>query len=360
MFFKRGYLYNKKQLSRKENLQMKLYYDKLRNKINRKIEEQHNLELIRRSGLFDKTWYLAKNPDISEVISSDPLRHYLSIGGFQGRDPGPLFCSRWYLNNYSDVVELGINPLVHYIKYGRSKGYKTQSVEMGFINATFCATHEAYISNYYPYLSEKTKVFCIGHNKTGTTSVQAALVEFGYKFGSQWDSEILLGDWVMRDFRRILEFCKTADAFQDVPFSLDYTYQAVDYAFPGSKFILTVRYSSEDWYESTIRFYKKLFGEDGEITPQQIKNYSGGNDLGWLWRFQQYVYGATEDTLFNKELYIASYEKHNAQIIEYFRYRPNDLLIINLSDPTAMQSLCDFLGEKYTGQLMPHLNKSKE
>lgn len=325
-----------------------------------KFQELYDLQLIHASGLFDKAWYLAKNPDVFEEIVSDPLKHYLHKGGFQGRDPGPLFCSRWYLNNYSDVADSGINPLVHYIQYGRKKGYKTQSIEMSFINATFCAAHETYISKYYPHSTEKPKIFCVGHNKTGTTSVQAALTDLGYKFGSQWDSEILLEDWVKRDFRRIIKFCETADAFQDVPFSLAYTYQTVDYAFPGSKFILTMRSSPEEWFESTIRFYKKIFGNDGEITSQLIKNYSGGNDLGWLWRFQQYVYGAAEDTLFSKELYIASYEKHNAQIIEYFKYRPNDLLVLNLADPSAMKRLCDFVGIKYTGQVMPHLNRSQE
>lgn len=337
---------------------MRQHIKKILIDLQEKKQERRDLKLIRDSGLFDKAWYLAKNPDIFEEIQKDPVKHYLHIGGFQGRDPGPLFCSRWYLNSYEDVRKSGLNPLVHYLTVGRKKGYQPQSFVMSYVNATFCATHDAYISQYYPFPSEKPKLFCIGHNKTGTTSLQALLGMFGYSFGSQWDSEILLEDWAMRDFRRIVEFCKTAEAFQDVPFSLAYTYQIVDYAFPGSKFILTIRSSSEEWYNSTIRFYKKLFGKDGEITSQQIKNYSGGNDLGWLWRFQQYVYGATEDTVFNKELYIAYYEKHNAQIMEYFKYRPNDLLVINLSDQSAMESLCDFLGVKYTGQVMPHLNKS--
>ncbi len=340
---------------------MKLYYEKLRNRVYKKIEEQRNLELISKSGLFDKAWYLAKNPDIFEEIQADPLKHYLNVGGFQGRDPGPLFCSRWYLNSYEDVRKTGLNPLVHYLTEGRKMGHQPQPVVMGFINATFCATHDAYISKYYPHYTEKPKIFCIGHNKTGTTSLQSALVdELGYLFGSQWESETLLEDWSIRDFRRIIEFCKTAEAFQDVPFSLAYTYQMVDYAFPGSKFILTIRSSSEEWYNSTIRFYKKLFRTSEKITLEQIKNYSGGNDMGWLWRFQQYVYGATEDTLFDKELYLSYYEKHNAQILEYFKYRPKDLLVLNLSDPSAMRSLYNFLGVKYTGQVMPHLNRSQE
>lgn len=348
---------------------MRMYYrikgfinkriEERRKRIEEQIEERRMMELIRESGLFDAGWYLAKNPDIPEA-QADPLLHYLRYGGFEGRDPGPLFCSRWYLNSYEDVRSSGLNPLVHYLEEGRAKGHQPQSVVISYINATFCATHEAYISRYYPHRSESPKVFCIGHNKTGTTSLEAVLKNFGYKIGDQWDAEILLGDWVMRDFRRIIEYCKTADAFQDVPFSLDYTYQALDNVFPNAKFILTVRNNADEWYESVVRFYKKIIGVSSELIPEQLKQYQGGNDRGWLWRFQQYVYGATEETLFDKNLYKAYYENHNAQIVEYFKYRPDDLLVLNLSDPSAMRALCKFLGVKYTGQVMPHLNKSKE
>lgn len=337
---------------------MRIYY-RIKNAINRRLEEWRNLKLIRESGLFDGSWYLAKNLDIPEA-QANPLLHYLRYGGFQGRDPGPLFCSRWYLNNYEDVFKSGLNPLVHYLKVGRKKKYQPQSVVMNFVNATFCATCDAWMSNYYPHHSENPKFFCVGHNKTGTTSLQAVLTDFGFEVGSQWDAEILLGDWAIRDFRRIIEYCKTADAFQDVPFSLDYTYQVIDYAFPNAKFILTVRDNADEWYESVVRFYKKIIGVSENLVAEQLKQYGGGNDMGWLWRFQQYVYGATEDTLFDRNLYKTYYENHNAQIIEYFKYRPNDLLILNLSDPSAMKKLCKFLGVKYTGQVMPYLNKSKD
>jgi hypothetical protein len=46
--------------------------------------------------------------------------------------------------------------------------------------------------------------------------------------------------------------------------------------------------------------------------------------------------------------------------MKYFQFRPKDLLVLNLSDPMAMQALCEFLQIKYTGQIMPHMNSSKE
>ncbi len=89
----------------------------------------------------------------------------------------------------------------------------------------------------------KQKIFCIGRNKTGTTSLHAALIEMGIVVGRQRHAELMIGDWSKRDFRRLISFCRTAQAFQDIPFSLPYTFQALDMAFPRSKFILTVRES---------------------------------------------------------------------------------------------------------------------
>jgi hypothetical protein len=77
----------------------------------------HAYILIRNSKLFDKDWYLVKNPDVAQA-KVDPWLHYLLYGGFEGRDPGPNFSSRWYLNTYPDVNQARINPLTHYLRYG--------------------------------------------------------------------------------------------------------------------------------------------------------------------------------------------------------------------------------------------------
>ena len=94
------------------------------------------------------------------------------------------------------------------------------------------------------------KIFCIGGNKTGTTSIKKVLEDLGYRIGDQRTAELLMEDWGKRDLRRLIRYCHTADAFQDVPFSYVYTFQAMDAAFPGSKFILTLRNSYDQWYQS--------------------------------------------------------------------------------------------------------------
>jgi len=54
------------------------------NERNRKIKE--NVLLIKSSGLFDETWYLANNPDVAQA-KVNPALHYLCYGGLEGRDP---------------------------------------------------------------------------------------------------------------------------------------------------------------------------------------------------------------------------------------------------------------------------------
>lgn len=207
------------------------------------------------------------------------------------------------------------------------------------------------------FFARRPKVFCIGRNKTGTTSIGRALTSLGFKVASQAEAELMIEDWAWRDFCRIISFCRTANAFQDVPFSLDFTYQAIDHALPGSKFVLTIRESSEIWYSSLLRFHTKIVGKGRTPTVEDLKEF-GYRYRGWLWRQHQLVYGIDESTLYDRRIYTHHYERHNARIEDYFRYRSHDLLVLHIGDPLAMKKLCEFLDIGYDGQLMPHLNSS--
>lgn len=203
----------------------------------------------------------------------------------------------------------------------------------------------------------KNKIFCIGRNKTGTTSIQSAFQKLGFKVGDQARAEMLMSDWMKRDFSRIILFSKTADAFQDVPFSLDYTYQALDTAFPNSKFILTIRESTDQWYESLVRFHTKIVGKNRLPTVEDLKCFQY-RERGWLWKQQQVIYGINESSLYDPVKYKAHYESHNERVIDYFSQRKNDLLVLNVSKSDAFKQLCEFLGKPWDGTQMPHDNSS--
>jgi len=326
-------------------------------KVSRVPKRFYDLNLIRMSGLFDEIWYLENNPDVARA-KTNPILHYLRQGGFEGRDPGPDFCSYWYLDTYADVKKAGINPLIHYLRYGRKEGRLALPKRVG--DFSFHSEYMAGDNVNGPLLSpsRKQKIFCVGYSKTGTTSIERALRDLGYKVGVQSEAEILMDDWAMRDFRRIIQYCETADAFQDLPFSVDFTFQILDYAFPGSKFILTIRSDADEWYESLIRFYKKIMKTTRTPIADDLKMFPYGGE-GWFWRQEQNIFGVDESNFLDKQIYKAHYTNYNNRVLEYFRFRPKDLLVLNLADPSAMKSLCEFLGIKYVGQIMPYLNQSK-
>ena len=77
-----------------------------------------DLRAIFLSGLFDEAFYRAAHPELEAV---EPILHYLDQGGFQGRDPSPLFDSDWYLERNPEVAAAGINPLLHFIHTGAAE-----------------------------------------------------------------------------------------------------------------------------------------------------------------------------------------------------------------------------------------------
>jgi len=208
------------------------------------------------------------------------------------------------------------------------------------------------------FFRKKHKVFCIGANKTGTTSMEAAFKSLGLKVGKQSIAELFIHDWAKNDFRKIIKYCRWADAFQDLPFSYPGTYEVMDKAFPGSKFILTERKNADEWYESLVRFHTKIVGKGRIPTAEDLRQFNYRYP-GFLWDAQRLRYGAIDTTLYDRELYTRAYEEHNRKIREYFKNRPDDLLILNVADADSMERLVKFLGYPYTGQKMPHENASE-
>jgi hypothetical protein len=86
-----------------------------------RLRKRYELDLIRRSELFDAAWYLTEYPDVSRS-GVEPAEHYWELGGLEGRDPSPHFDSDWYISQHSDVRAAGINPLIHYILHGAAEG----------------------------------------------------------------------------------------------------------------------------------------------------------------------------------------------------------------------------------------------
>ena len=213
----------------------------------------------------------------------------------------------------------------------------------------------------------RQKVFCVGLNKTGTTSLERLFIDLGYRVGSQRLGENLLdraycsGEW-----KPIVRFCRTAEFFQDVPFSAPETFKVCDAHFPGSKFILTVRPSADEWWHSLVRFHSKLvrsYGapsrESGVPTTADVKRVKYVRP-GWVLDTIKCVWGTDEDDLYNYDQLTRRYLKHIEDVRTHFRERPDDLLEIDLSRDDSWTKFCSFMDlPEAFGSGFPHLNRSR-
>ena len=80
-----------------------------------------SIERVASSSLFDRDWYLRSYPDV-KVAGTDPLRHYMTLGWREGRDPGPHFSTSAYLRAHPDVRRSEANPLLHFVEFGQQEG----------------------------------------------------------------------------------------------------------------------------------------------------------------------------------------------------------------------------------------------
>ncbi|WP_207540763.1 alpha/beta hydrolase family protein [Sabulicella rubraurantiaca] len=71
--------------------------------------------------LFDRDFYLARNPDVA-AAGVDAQTHYEQFGWREGRDPDASFKTSFYLASNPDVAAAGVNPLEHYSTYGWREG----------------------------------------------------------------------------------------------------------------------------------------------------------------------------------------------------------------------------------------------
>jgi hypothetical protein len=205
--------------------------------------------------------------------------------------------------------------------------YLKKEQKFGEITSVFSTI----IDNFNILPRNSMKVFCLGYQKTGTTSVDWVLQDMGYQVAKAYKqsdfefSRRLEGGNIFE----IKQVAELFDAFQDIPWFL--YYKEFDQWFPGSKFILTTR-DSRSWWRSFLRYFRT------ENYPLFEFVYGFGNPVG------------------HKEVMIERYERHNQEIIDYFKDRPEDLLVIDVSDEGALQDISEFLNKSSTYKKMPHKN----
>ena len=202
------------------------------------------------------------------------------------------------------------------------------------------------------------KVFCIGRNKTGTTSLQRAFEDLGFRVGDQRAAELLYDKhYYKREFKPFIEYCRSAQVFQDIPFSCPYLFVALDQAFPGSKFILSVRRDADQWYSSITRFYAKLWGTNGALPTADELKAARYMRPGFAYELMK-LYGTSDEDPFHKPTLTAHYDRYNAEVQAYFAHRPEDLLVIDVGEDGSYRRFVEFLGISSQFNAFPWENKT--
>lgn len=210
------------------------------------------------------------------------------------------------------------------------------------------------------------KIFCIGFNKTGTTSLKDLFSNNGFKVAPERVFESNLNSYKFGDpstyINMIKEDYSHCTFFQDVPFSLPNFYKSLYQEFPDSYFILSTRNTPEIWYNSLLNFHKKAFGPKYKTPWLNSYCYQG-----WMFDYICQLHysqpntndlGSPKSDPYNKTILIESYNNHNNGVKEFFKGKDN-LIEINLSIPKDLNKLQNFLNIKFTNTSFPHSNKSK-
>ncbi|NIR53063.1 hypothetical protein GWO43_30935 [candidate division KSB1 bacterium] len=176
------------------------------------------------------------------------------------------------------------------------------------------------------------KVFGVGFQRTGTSSLAAALNMLGIKT-LQFPKEL----YYNIDHDIIREY----NGFTDDPIPL--LYKELDKRHPNSKFIHTIR-DEKSWLKSI----KWLF-TTGKVKFKK-SFYRYGDE------FNTQYFGTTD---FDEELFLETYRRYNQDVSDYLANRPDDYLVLDLTQGEGFEKLCPFLDKPMPDVPFPHRNKQE-
>ena len=187
------------------------------------------------------------------------------------------------------------------------------------------------------------KVFGIGLNKTGTSSLGRFFEKYGYKMHEDYScikinmAFDLRNNINMDKATLLLDIVDNYDVFEDWPWPLVYK-QCLE-KYPDAKFVLTIRADAEEWFRSLYYHCKKLG------PTKQIKS----------------VYGHYTPNQETKKDFIEYYKHHNANVVQFFKDKPGKLLILSTeTDDTEKSNIlakfCNLLNKVQ----YPNANKNKD
>lgn len=170
-------------------------------------------------------------------------------------------------------------------------------------------------------MSSAVKILGIGLSKTGTTSLAKALDILGFNVVHYPDVE------------RVFEIIESTDGAADTPVSMHY--QELDRRYPNAKFILTVR-DLDSWIPSARKHFVGRPPASEGIKELRIKLYTSHE---W-----------------DEEKFVRSYLRFNEEVKEYFKDKPDKLLVYDIIGGESWVPLCRFVERPIPTEPFPHLN----
>ena len=187
------------------------------------------------------------------------------------------------------------------------------------------------------------KIFGIGFPKTATSSLGQALAILDYR--SVHDPYEILPRFFpdeLKNFAYDPDILDNHDAFAGV---VCLVYRELDQAYPGSRFILTVR--DEDSWIRSLRGHlfprAKATQNDSLIPLQPFTRSSMFN--GDLWFIDEHAAD-----------YLQRYRDFNRGVMDYFKGRDN-LLVMDIQKGDGWEKLCTFLGCDIPSEPFPWKNR---
>jgi len=184
------------------------------------------------------------------------------------------------------------------------------------------------------------KVFCIGRNKTGTTSMEGWMSNAGLKVCPQPKGEDLLREWANGSYKPFEVLSTTFDGFQDICWNLDGVPQAMYKMHPDAFFILTMRENADVWYRSLIRYMNNT-------KPKKMAGYSREER-------HKLIYGCS---ILDEKQTKKHYNDYNRKMIDFFESNNANFMQLTIPSSNISERLADFTGLKVVR--FPHANKSK-
>jgi hypothetical protein len=192
----------------------------------------------------------------------------------------------------------------------------------------------------YSASSPKPKVFGLGLSRTGTRSLTSALQVLGFDCSHYPIDEDTYVE--LSNAQYDLTLLRYHDGLTDItvaPF-----FEQFDRHYPGSKFVLTVR-DKEDWLASCARhWFNRPAFKDVEDPDEEVH-------IKMRQFLRSAVYGCYN---FDRERFSHVYDQYVRRLMEYFKDRPEDLLIIDICSGEGFEKLAPFMDRPVPVEPFPH------